>query len=906
MRLSVRFLLLPVLCVCAVQALAAQPALVREVEGVREYRLPNGLQVLLIPDASKPTTTVNITYRVGSRMEGYGQTGMAHLLEHLMFKRTPSLANVGAELSKRGIQFNGSTSADRTNYYGTFPANPAQLDWLLKTEAERMTRAAVSRQDLDSEMTVVRNEMESGENSAVRILMQKTEAAAYEWHNYGKSTIGARSDVEQVDIAQLQAFYRQYYQPDNATLIVAGAFDPARTLQAVQQHFGRLPKPQRTLRPTYTVEPVQDGERQVTLRRVGGQQALLAVYHIPSLASREYPAFEVIANALTDTPAGRLHQGLVETGKATGVFGWAARNAEPGLLSIGVMLKKDDALEPAEQLLLSAVEALRQEPITAEELQRTQLQWAKDFDQTLANPQALGVALSESVAAGDWRLFFVLRDRMQALSLDEVNAAARAWLKPSNRTLGRFIPTDTPDRSPLALAVAPAEALKDYKPRAAVAAGEAFDPSPANLDARTERYTLPSGLKVALLPKQSRGATVQVALNLHYGNEQSLRGQRWAGDFAADLLGTGTTTHSRAQLSAAFDALKTDWSVQGDALRGASAGLSTRRDSLIPALQLLAEVLRQPSYPATEFEQLKRQQLGALERAAQEPSAVAQQALARALNRYDPEDVRYTPSQAEDTAALQALQREDVLRFYQSHWGAQHGELVIVGDFDAAQLKPVIAQALGDWRAATPYTRVPLLLPTITGQHLLSPLQDKPNAMAIGALALPLNDNHADFPALSVATHVLGGGGFNSRLLTRLRQQDGLSYSTGASLSASSFEPAGSLRLYAIYAPQNRARVEQAFTEELARWVKDGITAAELSSAVQAMRASYATRRASDSAVASSWAAKLERERSFRWESDFEAKLAALNVAKVNAAIRQWFKPEQVNWSLAGDFSKAP
>ena len=902
--------LLALLVACAFDTFGAGTAPasatpVREAEGVHEYRLPNGLQVLLIPDASKPTTTVNVTYRVGSRMEGSGETGMAHLLEHLMFKRTKSHANIGAELSKRGMQFNGSTNADRTNYYETFPSDPAQLAWVLEAEAERMTGAAVSRTDLDSEMTVVRNEMESGENNAVRVLIQKTHAAAYQWHNYGKSTIGARSDVENVSIERLQAFYRKYYQPDNATLIVAGAFDPAQALQDIQRHFARLPKPERVLEPGYTLEPVQDGERQVNVRRIGGQQALMASYHIPAFASPEYSAFEVIANALTDTPSGRLHKRLVETGKATAAFGWAGRNAEPGLLNVGALLRRDDTLDDAQKILLDAVEGLAAEPITADELARFQLQWVNDFDKTLANPQRLCVALSEAIAAGDWRLHFHLRDRMEALTLDEVNAAARAWLKPSNRTLGRFIATDAPDRSPQALQVDAALALKDFKPKAALASGETFDPSPANLDARTERYTLPSGLKVALLPKKSRGETVEVSLNLHFGSAESLRGRRTAADLSADLLPMGTRTKSRAQLSDAFDALKADWSVHSSALRGASAGLNTRRANLAPALTLLAEVLREPAFPPAEFDQLVRQSLGGLERAATEPSSVASLALSRAMNSYPRDDVRYSPTLAESRAAIEALKLDDIVAFYKSHWGTEHGELAIVGDFDAAQIKPLIAQLFGDWKSAQPYARVPLTASEVSGQRLLNTLKDKPNAMILGALPLKLADTDADYAALTLGAHVLGGGGFDSRLLTRLRQKEGMSYSTGANLAASSFEPNGSISFYAIFAPENRSRIEQALAEELARFVKDGISADELASAKKAILASGNTRRANDSAVARSWAAKLERTRVFAWDGELEARLAALTVAQVNAAIRKWIAPERINWSLAGDFDKA-
>jgi zinc protease len=904
MRLA---LVLFLLAASALSALAAPalPTPLREVEGIREYRLPNGLQVLLVPDPSRPTVTVNVTYHVGSRMEGYGETGMAHLLEHLMFKATRLHANVGAELSRRGMEFNGSTTADRTNYFETFPADPALLAWALRTEADRMTGAKVSRKDLDTEMTVVRNEMEAGENNAVGILVQRTQAAAYQWHSYGRDTIGARADVENVDIPHLQAFYRRHYQPDNATLIVAGAFDTDSALREIVAAFGRLPRPARVIAPTWTLEPVQEGERLVTLKRSGGEQAVYAAYHIPALASRDYAAFEVLSIALADTPNGRLHKRLVEAGKATQVFGWASRNAEPGLLGLGVLMKKDDAVDAAQTLLVQTVEGLADEPVTAEELQRAQRQWAKDLDKTLAEPQRLCLALSEAIGAGDWRLLFSLRDRMQALTLDEVNAAARSWIIASNRTLGRYLATESPQRSPLAPRVAAAEALKDFKPRPALAAGEVFKATPAHIDARTERYTLPSGLKVALLRKKTRGETVELQLQLHFGSAASLRGQRTAAALVGGLLPLGTRNRTRAEISDAFDGLKTDWRISSHALSGASAGLTTQRANLVPALALLAEVLREPAFPEGEFDQKVRQDIADLESAAAEPDAVAGRALAALLSvDYAADDVRHAGSIAESIAALQALQRDAVIAFYGAHWGADHGELAVVGDFDPVELKAAIAEHLGSWTSGQPYERVPQPPSHASGRRLQAQLGDKPNAVALGVLELPLGDEHADYAALRLAVHVLGAGGFDSRLLTRLRQKDGLSYGVGASLRASSFEPAARLDFYAVFAPENRVRVERGFSEELQRFVKAGISEAELGAAKKAMDTEAATWRANDSAVAGAWTGHLERGRSFRWNAQLDARAAALTLEQVNAAIRRWIHPEQINWSLAGDFDK--
>ena len=268
----------------ALQAHSLKP--VTTVEGITEYRLANGLQILLAPDASKPTTTVNVTYRVGSKHENYGETGMAHLLEHLIFKGSPKYKEPWGEFSKRGFQANGSTWMDRTNYFAAFAANEANLKWYLDWQADAMVTSFIAKRHLDTEMTVVRNEMERGENDPGRITMQRLLSAMYEWHNYGKDTIGARADIENVDIGRLQAFYKTYYQPDNATLIVSGKFDANKVLDWVEQSFGKLKKPQRKLPKLYTMDPTQDGERQLSVRRVGGNaQTQLGYQHAARPAS---------------------------------------------------------------------------------------------------------------------------------------------------------------------------------------------------------------------------------------------------------------------------------------------------------------------------------------------------------------------------------------------------------------------------------------------------------------------------------------------------------------------------------------------------------------------------------------------------------------------------------------------
>ncbi|MES2047340.1 MAG: pitrilysin family protein, partial [Pseudomonadota bacterium] len=466
---------------------------VTSVEGITEYRLGNGMRVMLFPDASKPTLTTNIIYMVGSRHENYGETGMAHLLEHLLFK--PS-ANFGGKkgtktpvevLNSIGGQFNGTTWYDRTNYYATFPANDDNLKQMLAVEADRMVNANIDQNDLwnpktnKGEMTVVRNEFEMGESDPVGVTMERIQAVGYDWHNYGKSTIGARSDIEQVNIPRLKAFYKNYYQPDNAILMVAGRFDEAKILKQVNELFGRIPKPNRVIQPTYTAEPTQDGERAVTVRRSGGTQFIGAGYHVAPSGHADAVALSLLNRILVDAPSGRLHKALVESKLATSVVSETVSNLEPGYRIFGAVVAKDANLDLTQDAMLKVLEDLKSQPVTDAEVARAKQQINKGIDLAMADTARLTIALTESMAAGDWRLFFMQRDQMEKVDAAAVQAAAIKYLKTTNRTLGRFIPTDTVDRTEVPSKPDVMAMVNGYTGRAVVAQGEAFDPSPANV-----------------------------------------------------------------------------------------------------------------------------------------------------------------------------------------------------------------------------------------------------------------------------------------------------------------------------------------------------------------------------------------------------------------------------------------
>ncbi len=704
------------------------PAKVTSVEGVTEYRLDNGLTILLFPEASKPTITVNVTYKVGSRCENYGETGMAHLLEHLMFKGSHGHPNIPQELSSHGAHANGTTSLDRTNYFETFQANEENLKWALDLEADRMVHSFIARKDLQSEMTVVRNELESGENDVNQVLYQRVLSTAYLWHNYGKCTTGSRSDIENVPIDRLQAFWRTYYQPDNAVLVVAGRFDESRTLAQIHETFGKIPRPTRVLPMTYTAEPSQDGERSVTLRRTGDLQALAVAYHVSASSHPDAPAVEILAQVLGDMPSGRLYKALVETNLATTVSASFSTHYEPGFLLLSADVGKESSLDDAREAMIAAIEGVVANPPGAEEVERARSELLRRIGLTLHSPDWLSIELSDWIGAGDWRLFFLNRDRIRAITPEDVERVARTYLKSSNRTVGQFIPTSSPDRVEIPAAPDPASLMKDYRGDAAIEPGEAFDASPSNIDSRTTRQALPGGLNLALLPKTTRGSTVAVALTLRLSDEKSLVNREAATHLVGQMLARGTARHTRQQIEDEFARREARVSICAGAAR-ADVSIQSDRKNLVPVLELVAECLREPVFPASEFDTLRKQQLAALEEGRGEPSQVASRAFQRHMDPFPSGDIRYTRTLDERIDDVRSTTLDDVMKFHRDFYGASNACLAVVGDFGVGEIEELSRGLFGSWKSPHPFARVTNPFQAVSAINQLFETPDKANAV---------------------------------------------------------------------------------------------------------------------------------------------------------------------------------
>jgi zinc protease len=571
----------------------------------------------------------------------------------------------------------------------------------------------------------------------------------------------------------------------------------------------------------------------------------------------------------------------------------------------GASLQADMDQVRALNTLTTTVENIAKEPFTTEELDRVRNQWLKGWDQGFSDPQKISAALTEAIALGDWRLFFVSRDRIRAATLAEVQQAADRLLVQANRTEGVYIPTDKPSRAPQLNKPNLQEELKGYTGDVGLKQASAFDPDPNNIDARTQRKTvnLKNGkLQLALLPKESRGDRVQVAIQLQFGDVDSLKGQRSNTIAVADLLLKGTPTQTRQQITDRIDALGGQVGVSG-AGGGLFIQLSTTAKHIDELTSYVLDVVQQANFAQEQLDEYVSKTTTSIKSSMTEPNAIASRMLARHGNTWSKDDIRYTPTFDESLTALAGLTREQLAAYHQKFFGVSQTSASAVGAFDAAKLEQTLTTALNKWNAGAAYQRTPEPYRDIKPAQMQADTPDKANAFYIAASMLKLQDTDPDFTALSLANFMLGGSE-TSRLWMRIREKDGLSYNVRTRLNVSSFEPNGTWSVYAIYAPENRQRIEAGIREEFERALKDGFTETEVKEAIAALLNYRKLSRAQDANLVSGWIAYMETGRDFKWSAESDKKVAALTVEQVNAALRKYLQPQRFSSVAAGDFSK--
>jgi zinc protease len=908
------------------------------VGGITEYEFPNGLRVLLYPDPANPKVTVNVTYLVGSRHEGYGETGMAHLLEHMDFIETNDGRQIKNEIVAHGAAWNGTTSDDRTNYFETVTATDENLRWALNMEAARMVNVKINKQLLDVEMTVVRNEFERGENSPQRVLSERVASTAFLWHNYGKSTIGSREDIEKVPAERLLAFYKKYYQPDNAVLTISGKIDEAKTLQWVNETVGRIPRPTRQLDQTYTVEPAQDGMRYVELRRVGEGQELIMAYHTPAAAHPDSAALQVLAGVMSGGGGGRggrgggggggngrLTKALVDNKKAESASMRVAQLHDPGLTEVSATLSKEQSIDDVKKIIVETLRGIITEPPTKEEVDRVKTRMARAMEQQLTDAQQIGLGMTVPISQGDWRLMFLAHDRIEKVTPEDLVRVAKAYIKDSNLTVGVFIPDAAPDRATVPATPDLTPIFTNYKSSIAVSRAEEFDPTPANIEKRLQRSQLANGMHVVMLPKKMAGGTVTVAIELHFGDAKSLSGRNAAGQLAGGLLMSGTADRNRQQIQDEMERLNARITVSGGGggggfggrgggggrgglaggggLSGASATITVKPENLEAAMRLAVQMLRAPAYSETEFDRMKSQRLRGLENVPSQPEQLSAQELQRHLSPFAKGDPQYQPTREEQLAEMKAVTLADVKKFHDDFYGASHGEFVVVGEVDQAVVKKLAAELLGSWNAPAPYARLssPYKKAEAINKKIETP--DKENAQFEAGTRIKLAEKDADYPAMVLANYMFGGS-ITARMPNRIRNREGLSYGASSRFSVPTDGDAALFSATVSCNPVNMPKVEASFVDELKKTRAEGFTAGEVAEAKKAYADARKVARSQEAALVGLIASHEQLGRTLLYDEQMDAKIQALTVDQINAAFRKYLDPALVTIVKAGDFKK--
>jgi zinc protease len=420
---------------------------------------------------------------------------------------------------------------------------------------------------------------------------------------------------------------------------------------------------------------------------------------------------------------------------------------------------------------------------------------------------------------------------------------------------------------------------------------------------------LPGGFRLALLPKGTRGNRVQASITMRFGDERSLAGQSAAAQMAEALLMRGTKTRSRQQLQDEIQKLNATINVGGGrggggALASVNASISTTAENLIPAMRLALEILREPAFPASDFDQIRKQRIAQIDRGRTEPNTLVSQTLQSDLSSYPRSDVRHIRTIDEEIEDLNKVTLDDVKQFHQKFYGTSQGELVVVGKFDTAAVEKAAADLLGSWKSASPYQRIVTNYKDVQRINTKIETPDKENAQFSAGLRLRMRDSDPDYAAMVMANYMFGGG-ITARLPDRVRNREGFSYSVSSSFTAPVDGDAAAFSASAISNPANTPKVEASFMDELSRTVRDGFTAAELAAAKKALRDERIGGRSSDAGLANLIESREQYGRTLAWDEQLDAKLAALTLDQVNAAFRRHVNPAAISIVKGGDFKAA-
>jgi zinc protease len=969
---------------------------------IREYRLTNGMKLLLVENRVAPVATIMVLYKVGSRNEAVGYTGSTHLLEHMMFKGTPTFnkernTQIAATLQKIGAAFNATTWYDRTNYFETVPSD--KLELAIQLEADRMRNSLIADADRQSEMTVVRNELERGQNEPSEVLDEAVYAAAFREHPYHHPTIGWRADVEGVPTSRLKEFYDTFYHPNNATVILVGDFERGETLRLINEHFGVYQGSAEPIPEVYTEEPPQQGERRLVIRRAGELALVQVAFHTPGvlgqtnvLSNKElaeraanppadndiYPLV-VLSVALSHGITSRLYQSLVETELTVEASSNADQHRDPGLFTVYATVRPGVEPKKVEETILDELRKVAEEGLTEAEVEKAKQQIIAQMAYSRDGTFNIAMQMSEAEAIADWRFYKGYEANISRVTTADTGRVARLYFTEDNRTVGHFIPKqpgggsssngdgkalmriadcglrieekepsvfsicnpqsairnrmsrrgvqffrEPGDDSVASEVAAVAEAVSQQSAEQEVDEGGSITPqekeqqpisprgdkssdateanTPAsvassNFASRVVRTELQTGAALLLLENRAT-PTISLRGSFRAGSYFEPRDKPGLAQITASLLERGTKRRTKLQLANDLESVGAQLIFAADPF-AVTIGARALSKDLPLVISTIAEQLRAPAFPADELEKLKQQLIAVLQEQKSNTGYRARERFTQLI--FDETSPFYMPGVEKLIQSINSITVEDVNNFYTKFYGGRSLILSMSGDVRSADVQRQFEEAFGPFTGPESVDiNVVDPSPQAETRREIVLVKEKSSVDILLGSAAPLRRDSEDYYAALLANSALGESTLSSRLGLRVRDQEGLTYGINSRFRAPSLA-AGPWYVGVTVNPNNIEKAINSALNVLRDYVQNGVRADELADEKSAAIGSFKVGLATNAGLAQSmWNAEFYRL-GMDYMDRYPQIIQAVTVEEVNAAIRKYFRPDQLTVVIAGD-----
>ncbi|MBJ9720758.1 insulinase family protein [Acinetobacter calcoaceticus] len=906
------------LCILGLSAASwAQTTLVKSKQNIEEYKLDNGFRVVLAPNDKENKIFINTIYLTGSLNDPQGKSGLAHLLEHLAFKGTKNVK--GEEFQRRLDQYTLMTNAS-TDYYSTKYTNIVRpektaLNEVLYLESERMDKLVLQEKFVPSEIEIVKREREVRMDQPFAVLMDQMWKSAYGNQYLGRLPIGDLPELKSIKMSELDRFYRSWYAPNNAVMVISGKFDKTDVLKTVDQYFSpiaarEVPKPVQI--------PVLDSAKIKDRQFVVKKGSDLAKFHIymNGKNTKIQPTLALAPLLYTMQPSGHLYQNMVETGITTNVEASTWLDQDFNVVFLGAIYAPSNDPKKVESSLLEGIE--KGKPFTEVELNRVKSLMKTQGDLVNKDAVALGSRLSDyTVAGGQWDQYFKDLDSVENVKLDQVNQTLKQFLISDHRIDGDILPTPEDQKkaqqqnskeAPKTLdkVEAKAEPLKDPKAyRQEVT--EFLKASKQYAESNEKKITrgkLKNGMKYALFPVETRDDRTYATITMDFGTEKSLFNKGTIVDLTSYLLLRGSDKYSLQDIAdKSIDAGGAAYaSADGN---GMTINIQSKSEKFDEFFKFVLDVMKNPKFEKSQFDLIKSQSLSSLDRPYTEPDVVAGLTLSRLLEEYQPGDLRYHFEPELAKQQLQNATQEQVKELYENFFAMNHAEIAITGKFDAKKMQKLLNQEFSGWSSKQPYQKILIDHVDFPAQqvHVLSEQREFGSYQSV--LALPVGKNHPDASALILLNYILGESQISSRLAQELREKNALVYGFGSGLQLDRDTNVGALSISANYTSGRSAQVSASIHKVLNDLLKNGVTEQELEAAKADIMKKRVTALEDERSIHGMLNLQLESDKTLQDRVRHDQNLTKLTVADVNTVIKKYIKPEHLVEVMADQYGQA-